>query len=181
MYNPFLSLEKIPTFVVSSPDIINGKISDKKFMAPHSDISTAENISPELHWQSAPAETKSFVVSLFDPDAPTVFGFWHWAVANIPSTTTFLPQDAGNPDNSKLPNGAIQLPNDLQSKSYLGVFPPIGQLPHHYFFTVWALDIAKIDFSENATLAALNCNMFGHVLARGALYFEVDCSILAKK
>lgn len=174
MNNPFLGLQEVPSFEVTSKDIIKGELSDVKFMSGDFGIEGGQDISPEVSWSNAPTDTKSFVVTLYDPDAPTGSGFWHWAVANIPATVNELPQGAGNKNNSNLPSGAIQLPNDARAKKYIGAAPPKGHGVHHYFLTVWALDIEKVAISEDSTPAFLGFNMFGHVLARGVLNFEVE-------
>lgn len=174
MNNPFLGLQDVPFFNVTSKDIVDGGLSDVKFMSGDFGIEGGKDISPEISWSGAPSDTKSFVVTLYDPDAPTGSGFWHWAVSNIPASVNELPQDAGNKDNSKLPLGAIQLPNDARVKKYIGAAPPKGHGVHHYFLTVWALDVEIVDIPEDSTPAFLGFNMFGHVLARGVLNFEVE-------
>ncbi|EUJ28516.1 phospholipid-binding protein [Listeria floridensis FSL S10-1187] len=174
MNDPFLGLEDVPSFKVVSNDISDGALSDVKFMSGDFGIEGGQDISPQFSWSGAPSETKSFVVTLYDPDAPTGSGFWHWAVANIPAEISELPQDAGNSDNSKLPAGAVQFPNDARAKKYIGAAPPKGHGVHHYFLTVWALDIEKVNISEESTPAFLGFNMFGHVLAKGVLNFEVE-------
>lgn len=174
MNNPFLGLQEVPSFEVTSKDIIKGELSDVKFMSGDFGIEGGQDISPEVSWSNAPTDTKSFVVTLYDPDAPTGSDFWHWAVANIPATVNELPQGAGNKNNSNLPSGAIQLPNDARAKKYIGAAPPKGHGVHHYFLTVWALDIEKVAIPEDSTSAFLGFNMFGHVLARGVLNFEVE-------
>ncbi|MBZ5943101.1 YbhB/YbcL family Raf kinase inhibitor-like protein, partial [Weissella cibaria] len=137
-------------------------------------IEGGQDISPEVSWTGTPSDTKSFVVTLYDPDAPTGSGFWHWAVYNILATVNKLPQDAGNKDNSKLPSKAIQLPNDALTKKYIGAAPPKGHGVHHYFLTVWALNVETVAIPEDSTPAFLGFTMFGHVLARGVLNFEVE-------
>ncbi|EOI53637.1 YbhB/YbcL family Raf kinase inhibitor-like protein [Enterococcus gilvus] len=174
MNNPFLGLQNVPSFDVKSKDIVEKKDLDMKFMSGDFGIKGGEDISPEVSWKGAPSDTKSFVVTLYDPDAPTGSGFWHWAVANIPRSVHELIQDAGNKDNSKLPSGAIQLPNDARAKKYTGAAPPKGHGVHHYFLTVWALDIERVLIPEESTPAFLGFNMFGHVIARGVLKFEVE-------
>lgn len=174
MNNPFLGLQEVPSFEVTSKDIIKGELSDVKFMSGDFGIEGGQDISPEVSWSNTPTDTKSFVVTLYDPDAPTGSGFWHWAVANIPATVNELPQGAGNKNNSNLPSGAIQLPNDARAKKYIGAALPKGHGVHHYFLTVWALDIEKVAIPEDSTPAFLGFNMFGHVLARGVLNFEVE-------
>lgn len=117
MNNPFLGLQNVPSFDVTSKDIVNGRLSDIKFMSGDFGIEGGQDISPEVSWTGTPSDTKSFVVTLYDPDAPTGSGFWHWAVYNILATVNKLPQDAGNKDNSKLPSKAIQLPMTHEQKN----------------------------------------------------------------
>ncbi|EOL42261.1 YbhB/YbcL family Raf kinase inhibitor-like protein [Enterococcus phoeniculicola] len=174
MNNPFLGLKDVPSFEVTSKDIVEGGLSDIKFMSGDFGIKGGQDLSPEISWSGAPNQTKSFIVTLYDPDAPTGSGFWHWAVFNIPASVNELPQGAGNSDNSKLPSGAIQLPNDARAKKYIGAAPPKGHGVHHYFLTVWALDSDKVEISEDSTPAFLIFNVFDHVLARGVLHFEVE-------
>lgn len=174
MNNPFLGLQNVPSFDVTSKDIVNGRLSDIKFMSGDFGIEDGQDISPEVSWTGTPSDTKSFVVTLYDPDAPTGSGFWHWAVYNILATVNKLPQDAGNKDNSKLPSKAIQLPNDARTKKYIGAAPPKGHGVHHYFLTVWALNVETVAIPEDSTPAFLGFTMFGHVLARGVLNFEVE-------
>lgn len=174
MNNPFLGLQDVPSFDVKSKDIVDGQLTDKKFMSAIFGIEGGQDVSPEVSWSGAPSDTKSFVVTLYDPDAPTGSGFWHWAVSNIPATVTELPQNAGDPSNANLPAGTVQIPNDARAKQYIGAAPPKGHGVHHYFLTVWALDIEKVEIPDDSTPAFLGFNMFGHVLARGVLNFEVE-------
>lgn len=174
MNDPFLGLQNVSSFEVTSKDIVDGALSNVKFMSGDFGIEGGQDISPEISWSGAPNTTKSFVVTLYDPDAPTGSGFWHWAVLNISASVSELPQDAGNKSNSKLPSGAIQLPNDARVKKYIGAAPPKGHGVHHYFLTVWVLDIDKVEIPEDSTPAFLGFNMFGHVLACGVLNFEVE-------
>lgn len=174
MNDPFLGLQNVSSFEVTSKDIVDGALSNVKFMSGDFGIEGGQDISPEISWSDAPNTTKSFVVTLYDPDAPTGSGFWHWAVLNISASVSELPQDAGNKSNSKLPSGAIQLPNDARVKKYIGAAPPKGHGVYHYFLTVWALDIDKVEIPEDSTPAFLGFNMFGHVLECGVLNFEVE-------
>ena len=126
-----------------------------------------ENISPHLAWEDAPEGTKSFVVTCYDPDAPTGSGWWHWVVANIPVTTTSLPQGAGS-GKAGLPSGAIQTRTDFGQAGYGGAAPPQGET-HRYIFTVHALDVEKIEVDEGASGAMVGFNVHFHALASASL------------
>jgi len=104
-----------------------------------------QNISPELHWKNAPTDTKSFAITLFDPDAPTGQGWWHWLIFNIPADTFHIPTGAGSIDTGLLPAGAVQSINDYGNIGYGGPCPPKGHGPHHYIFTIYALDTATLN------------------------------------
>lgn len=105
---------------------------------------TGGNHSPELAWSGAPAGTKSFAVTIYDPDAPTGSGFWHWTVFNIPADVTKLPADAGDEKGTGLPAGAIQGRTDFGFSHFGGPCPPVGDAPHHYHVTVYALKTDKL-------------------------------------
>jgi len=107
------------------------------------------NVSPHLAWSGAPAGTKSFVVTLYDPDAPTGSGWWHWIVANIPASTTSLARGVGGAQGG-LPRGATQGLTDFGTHEYGGAAPPPGA-PHRYIFTVHALKVDHIDVDERTT------------------------------
>lgn len=126
--------------------------------------------SPELLWSGAPAGTRSFVVQMFDPDAPTSSGWWHWAVANLPASVTSLPQNAGDPDAGLLPAGALTVPNEARQPRYGGAWPPPGHGPHRYFFTVTALDVDTLDIGADATPGMLGFLMFGHAIGRAQFF-----------
>ena len=124
---------------------------------------TGQNISPALEWANAPAGTKSFAVTMYDPDAPTGSGWWHWVMYNIPAGTTSLPAGAGNGRNA--PRGSTQGPTDFGSKGYGGPCPPVGDKPHHYHITVFALKVDKLDIPGNATSAYVGFNLNANKLA----------------
>ena len=125
--------------------------------------------SPELNWTGAPSGTQSYAVTLYDPDAPTGSGFWHWAVYNIPAAVTGLPANAGDPDARLLPPGAITLPNEARMPRYIGAAPPPGNGEHRYFFTVSALDVPSLELDPGSTPAVLGFNFLGHILGRAQL------------
>ncbi|MBA2406287.1 MAG: YbhB/YbcL family Raf kinase inhibitor-like protein [Bdellovibrionales bacterium] len=99
-----------------------------------------ENISPELEWDNPPEGTKSFAITVFDPDAPEE-GWWHWTVVNIPAYVSKIPEGASN--EKHLPQGAVEGETDFGQKGYGGACPPPGK-PHRYIFTVYALKKAKV-------------------------------------
>jgi len=123
------------------------------------------NVSPSLSWKNAPAGTKSFAVTVYDPDAPTGSGWWHWVMFNIPADVDSLRAGAGNADRSQAPKGAVQSRTDFGTPGYGGPCPPQGDKPHRYIFTVYALKVDKIDADENASGALvgfmLNANKLG--------------------
>lgn len=115
------------------------------------------NKSPHLKWEGAPAGTKSFAVMMYDPDAPTGSGFWHWVVVNIPANVTELPLDAGNPKNPKLPAGALQTRTDYGQAGYGGPCPPDG--PHRYQFTLFAVSKEKLDVTADSMPAIVGFHL----------------------
>lgn len=123
------------------------------------------NISPSLAWSNAPAGTKSFAITVYDPDAPTGSGWWHWVLFNIPGNVTSLPASAGDLASGKAPAGAVQSRTDFGKPGYGGPCPPAGDRPHRYVFTVYALKTAKLEADENASAAMigfmLNANQIG--------------------
>src|SRR5258708_3178689 len=113
------------------------------------------NISPALSWSGAPQGTKSFALSVYDPDAPTGSGYWHWVVFNIPPDGTSLAKNAGDPKGPVAPTGAVQSRTDWGVPGYGGPCPPKGDAPHHYRFTIFAVDIPKLEADENTTAATV--------------------------
>jgi Raf kinase inhibitor-like YbhB/YbcL family protein len=151
---------------LSSPDIKNkGTIAMEQVFKGFG--CTGENISPALTWKGAPKETKSFALTVYDPDAPTGSGWWHWVVFNIPPNVTSLPKNAGDPKANLAPTGSIQGRTDFGTPGYGGPCPPKGDKPHHYHFTIYALDIDKIDADQNASPAYIGYNIHFHTLAKG--------------
>jgi Raf kinase inhibitor-like YbhB/YbcL family protein len=132
---------------------------------------TGENISPALTWSGAPKGTKSFAVTMYDPDAPTGSGWWHWVVFNIPAGTTSLPKGAGDVSKNMMPPGAIQSRTDFGADGYGGPCPPKGDKPHHYHITVFAVDVAKLPDAtgDSASAALVGYDLHFHTLAKASL------------
>lgn len=139
-------------FTLASPDIRAGGTIPKSFEFNGFGCS-GDNKSPALKWTGAPEGTKSFALTVYDPDAPTGSGWWHWVVVNLPATTTELPADAGAADGKGLPAGAAQIRSDYGQRAWGGVCPPAGDRPHRYIFTVYALKAEKLDMPADATAA----------------------------
>ena|SRR6476660_8525339 len=130
---------------------------------------TGNNVSPELHWQGAPAKTKSFALTMYDPDAPTGSGWWHWVVYNIPATANRLAPGAGDSGKNLLPGGAVMGHGDAGMTAYQGPCPGKGDKPHRYLFTLYALDTDKLDIPAGATAAYAGFNFHSHQLAKTTL------------
>ena len=160
---------KAATFTVTSPTLTAQKGRIELKQVSNTFGCTGENVSPALAWTGAPAATKSFAVTVYDPDAPTGSGFWHWVVYNIPPTTMSLPEGAGDPSKALAPAGAVQGLTDYSKLGYGGPCPPTGDKPHRYIFTVYALDMAGMDLPTNATPAVVGFSMHGHTLATARL------------
>lgn len=112
-----------------------------------------QNVSPALAWDGAPAGTRSFAVTVYDPDAPTGSGWWHWGVLNLPAAQRGLPEAAGDVSGAGLPAGARQVRTDFGVAAFGGACPPPGDRPHRYIFTVYALKTEKIEIPPDASAA----------------------------
>ena len=153
------------TMTRTSPDIApGGKIADEQVFKGFG--CTGGNISPALSWSGAPSGTKSFALSVYDPDAPTGSGFWHWVVFNIPPDVTSLPKNTGNLKGPEAPKGAVQSRTDFGVPGYGGPCPPEGDPPHHYHFTIFAVDTPKLDGDENTSAAVVGFMLHFHTLAK---------------
>lgn len=160
---PYSLLPKVAGFTLTSHDVQDGQ--------PLAHAYTAEggSTSPHLAWSGFPERTRSFVVSCFDPDAPTPAGFWHWTVANLPVGTTSLARRAGAPGSDHLPPGAIQTRNDGGEVGFMGAAPPPGDKPHRYVFAVHALDVERLDVDSATTPTVVAFQALFHTLARATL------------
>ena len=167
-WNPYENLPPAASFSLTSSDLREG---EKLAMPQVSGVFGAggQDKSPQLSWSGFPSGTKSFVVTMYDPEAPTVGGFWHWAVVNIPGNVTKLPAGAGDESGPGLPPGAFQLPNDVSTARYVGAGPPPGTGRHRYIFAVFALDAERIEIDRAATPAWLMYTVWNITLGRAFL------------
>ena len=153
-------------FTLTSADIMANGTIDKRFEFNGFGCA-GENKSPALKWSGAPKDTKSFAVSVFDPDAQGS-GWWHWYVINLPADTTGLKGDAGAVGGANLPKGATNLTTDFDVAGFGGVCPPQGDKPHRYIFTVHALKTIKLDIPADATAAQAGLLVNANTIAKAS-------------
>lgn len=152
-------------FTLKSDDLLGQLTKTQEFSGFGCD---GKNISPELHWSDVPKGTKSFAITVYDPDAPTGSGWWHWVVLNIPASVTSLPADFGNL--SKLQKIAtLQTITDFGSAGFGGACPPKGDRPHRYMFTVHALDVEHLDLDAKASPALAGYMINAHSLGKATI------------
>lgn len=162
--DPYSLLPVVPSFTLTSDDVRNGERLPDAHAAP-----PRANVSPHLHWEGFPPQTRSFLVNVFDPDAPGPSGWWHWVVVDLPVTTTTLARGAGSPDAAGLPLGAFHLRGDDGVAGYVGAAPPPGDREHRYFFAVHALDVDRLDVQPSAAPAAVALAALPHTIARAVI------------
>ena len=126
------------------------------------------NISPALSWSGAPAGTQSYAVTVYDPDAPTGSGWWHWVAINIPASATSIAKGAGTADGKAMPAGTQQIRTDFGAPGFGGACPPVGDKPHRYIFTVYALKVPKLDVPADATAALAGFMIHGNMLGKAS-------------
>lgn len=160
--DPYDSLPAAPSFRLVSDDITDG--------APLPDVHSADggNLSPHLAWSDFPAATQSFVVSCFDPDAPTPAGYWHWTVVDLPADVTELAQGDGESD-LMLDGAAFHVRADGGTFGYEGAAPPRGDRAHRYAFAVHALDVDTLGLDPDDSPTAVAMAALRHTLARAVL------------
>ena len=163
--NPYDRLPKLPTLQVTSQDVTDGaRLANDQVSGLMG--AGGEDLSPQLSWIGYPEATRSFAVTVYDPDAPTASGFWHWAVADIPRE---LARGVGGEGGKGLPPGALTLRNDAGLSRFIGAAPPPGHGVHHYYVVVHALDVDSLGLDPEATPAYLGFNLFSHAIARGMI------------
>jgi hypothetical protein len=164
-YNTYDFLPPAPSFTLTSTDIMEGGTMPPPQLSKAFGVEGGEDKSPQLSWSGVPPDTKSLVVTCYDPDAPTVSGFWHWIMYDIsPNHVSSLESGAEPPEGAKL------LKNDAGFAGYCGAAPPPGHGTHRYQFCVTALPVDKLPIDENTSPAVCHFNMFGAgVLGRAFL------------
>jgi Raf kinase inhibitor-like YbhB/YbcL family protein len=162
--DPYELLPQVGSFTLDSDDVSDGEPMGAQFAHPSVGGS---NVSPALRWSGFPEQAKGFVITCFDPDAPTGSGFWHWVLVGIDRSVTELTRGAGS--DGSLPAGAFHVRNDYGERAYGGPAPPAGDRPHRYLFAVHALDVEQLEVGEEASPAFVGFNLTFHALARGVI------------
>lgn len=159
--NPYDLLPPVPSFTVTSDDIEDGEPCGP------GQVAAAGNTSPQLSWSGAPEGTKSYVVTCFDPDAPTPSGFWHWVLVDLPADVTSLDTGAASGD---LPGDAFHVRNDGGEHGYMGAAPPEGDQVHRYYYVVHAVGEESLGVDESASPAVVSFNLAFKTLGRAILH-----------
>ncbi|MCB0632364.1 MAG: YbhB/YbcL family Raf kinase inhibitor-like protein [Saprospiraceae bacterium] len=154
------------TFTLTSEDV-GGQAGSAQFFNGFG--CTGENASPQLQWANVPEDTRSFAVTMYDKDAPTGSGWWHWVVFDLPAGTLEIPANAGNITSGLMPEYAIQSRTDFGSYGYGGPCPPEGHGFHEYLITVYALDTDKLELDRDATPALVGYMINAHLLGKASI------------
>jgi len=160
--DPYAKLPAVEAFSLTSADVTDGQP-----LGPDQ-VAADGNTSPQLTWAGAPAGTKSFVVTCFDPDAPTPSGFWHWIAVDLPADVGSLEAGAGA-DDASLPGGAFHIRNDGGPKAFMGAAPPEGDHVHRYYFVVHAVGEETLGVDGDASPAVVSFNLAFKTLGRAVM------------
>ncbi|RBO94100.1 YbhB/YbcL family Raf kinase inhibitor-like protein [Nocardia puris] len=171
-YNPYDALPKVAEFTVTSADVADGATFGNDQVSGVFGAG-GKDVSPQLSWSGFPEGTKSFAVTVYDPDAPTASGFWHWVVADIPASVTSLDSGAGS-EGGSLPEGALAVRNDAGFAGFVGAAPPPGHGPHRYFIVVHAVDVESLGVDADASPALVGFTLFSHTLGRATLVAQYE-------
>lgn len=154
------------TFTLKSNDV-GGQATEKQVFIGFG--CSGANVSPQLRWENPPAGTKSFAVTMYDPDAPTGSGWWHWLIFDIPASAKELPSNAGDPKNNLAPKGSIQSTTDFGATGYGGPCPPLGHGSHQYIITIYALKVDKLGLDEKAQPAMVGYNIRANTIQKASI------------
>ncbi len=162
--NPYDLLPATASFSVTSADVTDGQpLKDDQ-------VAALGNTSPQLSWSGAPEGTRSYVVTCFDPDAPTPSGFWHWVLVDLPADCSSLDTGAGAEGGAGLPDGAFMCRNDGGPKAFMGAAPPEGDQVHRYYFVVHAVGEDSLGVDSDASAAVVSFNLAFKTLGRAIIY-----------
>ncbi len=158
-------------FTLRSTDL-NGQLSQDQVLSGFG--CKGKNISPQLNWLNPPESTKSFAITVYDPDAPTGSGWWHWIIFDIPPNITSLKAGTGNLESKLFPKGSVQSITDFGKAGYGGACPPSGDKAHRYIFTVYALDVEKLGLDAMSSPAMVGFFLNQHSITKASLiaYFS---------
>ena len=166
---PFLTaLSFSQTFTLSSKDV-GGQATMKQVFKGFG--CEGENISPQLSWENAPEGTQSFAITMYDKDAPTGSGWWHWLAFDIPASTSSIPSAAGNPAKGLMPSGTIQSMTNYGGAGYGGPCPPEGHGLHQYVLTVYALNVKKLGLDKDINPAIVGYNLNNAAIGKASIVF----------
>lgn len=156
------------TFTLTSKSV-GGQATNKQVLNGFG--CTGENLSPQLSWENVPEGTKSFAVTMYDPDAPTGSGWWHWVVFDIPENITELAEGAGDVSKGIAPKGSIQSNTDMGQPGFGGPCPPEGSGFHAYIITVYALKCKNLGLDKNAGPAMVGFYLSQNIIEKASLIF----------
>ncbi|MDO4258781.1 MAG: YbhB/YbcL family Raf kinase inhibitor-like protein [Actinomycetaceae bacterium] len=160
--DPYESLPEVPSFTLTSRDLTDGQAM------PSAQVAAGGNTSPHLEWSGEPEGTQSFLLTCFDPDAPTPAGWWHWTIVDIDARVHEIATGAGESD-LHLDGAAFHLRADHGQASYLGAAPPPGDRPHRYIFAIHALDVPTLGLDDEATATMASFHALFHTIGRATL------------